>query len=216
MRNAPHWLDKVIDLLQADTSDLRELARLAGGNPKTFYRGINVNEVDLSGQNIDGMDFSSLPLPANEISAPQLSFEFNHPDEYLAPDQVAQRIKTKSRQEERAALLLAEFLRNRLYGTKVIKAYNRDKAALTNSVIQTLREIRETEVRGKQYSELQIARKVSGRFAKSEDKRSVLAYYLGKHLNQYPTIRIWLRTKSVAKLSYDQRRELSAYLRDTE
>jgi hypothetical protein len=38
-----HWLQTVITLLEADTADLRELARIAGGNPKIFYRGINLN-----------------------------------------------------------------------------------------------------------------------------------------------------------------------------
>src|SRR4051812_43347157 len=53
-----HWLDGVLLLLQADTSDLRELARLAGGNPKTFYRGANLDGVDISGQDVGDMEFT--------------------------------------------------------------------------------------------------------------------------------------------------------------
>jgi hypothetical protein len=54
----PHWLQKVVDILNADTSNLRELARLAGGDPKTFYRGANLEGVDVENQNLQGMEFT--------------------------------------------------------------------------------------------------------------------------------------------------------------
>jgi hydroxysqualene synthase len=57
-----HWLDKVVTLLQSDTSDLRELARIAGGDPRTFYRGANMNGSDLCGQDLRGMEFTNLDL----------------------------------------------------------------------------------------------------------------------------------------------------------
>lgn len=53
-----HWLDKVVALLQAETADLRELAIIAGGNPKTFYRGASLDDVDLSDQDVRGMNLS--------------------------------------------------------------------------------------------------------------------------------------------------------------
>jgi ABC-type phosphate transport system auxiliary subunit len=54
----PHRFEKVLAILQAPTADLRELAHLAGGDPRTFYRGISLSDVDTTGQNIEGMDFS--------------------------------------------------------------------------------------------------------------------------------------------------------------
>lgn len=60
MSTQPHWLDKVAELLQADTADLSALARIAGGDPKVFYRGANLNGVDLSGQDLRGMEFTAL------------------------------------------------------------------------------------------------------------------------------------------------------------
>jgi predicted membrane GTPase involved in stress response len=51
------WSEKVLEILQAPTADLRELAHLAGGDPKTFYRGISLSDVDTTGQNIEGMAF---------------------------------------------------------------------------------------------------------------------------------------------------------------
>jgi squalene synthase HpnC len=57
-----HWLDKVVTLLQSETSDLRELARIAGGDPRTFYRGANMNGSDFCGQDLRGMEFTDLDL----------------------------------------------------------------------------------------------------------------------------------------------------------
>jgi hypothetical protein len=57
-----HWLEKAAELLQAPTADLRELAYLAGADPKTFYRGISLKDVDVTGQNIEGLEFLDVPL----------------------------------------------------------------------------------------------------------------------------------------------------------
>lgn len=55
-----HWLDQVVTILEADTSDLRALARLAGGDPSRFYLGASLDGVDLRGQDLRGMAFSGL------------------------------------------------------------------------------------------------------------------------------------------------------------
>lgn len=52
-----HWLSTAADLLMADTADLRALARIAGGDPRTFYVTIDIRRVDISGQDISGMQF---------------------------------------------------------------------------------------------------------------------------------------------------------------
>jgi signal transduction histidine kinase len=57
-----HWLETVVTLLTANTADLRELALIAGGDPATFYLGVDVSKIDFSGQDIRGMEFSA---PAN-------------------------------------------------------------------------------------------------------------------------------------------------------
>lgn len=54
-----HWLDKVISLLLAPTSDLRELAIMAGGDPETFYLGVDIETIDFTNQNVEGMHFST-------------------------------------------------------------------------------------------------------------------------------------------------------------
>src|SRR5277367_430123 len=57
-----HWLDKVVEILEAETSDLRELARIAGYNPATFYRGTVMDGVDIRGQDLTGMEFTHFDL----------------------------------------------------------------------------------------------------------------------------------------------------------
>jgi len=166
-----HWLEKVVTLLKAETADLRELAYLAGGDPKIFYRGVDLNDLDVEGQNLDGMEFSS----------PVKSFEGDLALTGPARE-AALSIKTARRQEQRAAMILAEFLQDRSRGRRIIEQYARDKAAGANGVIRVLKGVLRDEASGKELSNLQIARKVSGVFRRAEDKRHIVTYYLAKYL----------------------------------
>ncbi|WP_299967855.1 hypothetical protein [uncultured Roseobacter sp.] len=47
----------------AKTSDLRELARMVGYDPATFWRDANFRRADLSGQDLTGMDMLAATLP---------------------------------------------------------------------------------------------------------------------------------------------------------
>jgi hypothetical protein len=57
-----HWLDRVIQLLTADTADLNELARIAGYDPRTFYIGTNMDGVDISGQDVSTIQFTGFDI----------------------------------------------------------------------------------------------------------------------------------------------------------
>ena len=148
----PHWLDKIITLLQAETFDLRELARIAGGDPRTFYRGIDPVDLDLTGQNIEGMEFSS-SAHQNEHLRAQLELELVSKIDEHRPDHRALGIKRAPRQEERAALLLAEFLQNRTRAMQIIDSYANDKARITNSVLNIFREICLSEAAGRRFQQ---------------------------------------------------------------
>jgi len=57
----PHWMDKVVVLLTTNTADLRKLALMAGGNPRTFYRGIKLEDLEIARQDdIWGMEFGEI------------------------------------------------------------------------------------------------------------------------------------------------------------
>jgi hypothetical protein len=206
-----HWLEKVIILLEADTSDLRELARLAGGDPRTFYKGVDIKKLDLADQNIEGMEFSDNNFDAQQEQA-ELALRA-HQQEWPT-DEVAKFIKHRKRQEERAALMLNEFLRDRSRAHEIIERYAADKAVGTNVVIRRLREIQADEFSGKIRSDLYIARRVSGAFARAEDKRHIVTYYIAKYLHDRPEIKQWLRGKSIHKLSFEQQNELRRWLSD--
>jgi hypothetical protein len=53
-----HWLSRVEEVLSADTADLRQLAEIAGCDPRTFYVGQDLSECDLAGQDLRCMDLS--------------------------------------------------------------------------------------------------------------------------------------------------------------
>jgi hypothetical protein len=97
-----HWLDTVMALLQSETTDLRQLAIMAGGNPKTFYRGTRIEDIDPEGQDLSGLDFgreqnarflAELLRKAHhegKLSAMEISYLNNSPEllkalQYLSP-----------------------------------------------------------------------------------------------------------------------------------
>jgi hypothetical protein len=101
-----HWLDKVIELLNAETADLRELARIAGANPATFYRGINLADLDVNGQNLDGMQFSAGPDNEPNISSDKFKLLLDSDNREVEAIKAIQRTHQVKRQEERMAVLL--------------------------------------------------------------------------------------------------------------
>jgi hypothetical protein len=206
-----HWLDIVVKLLQSDTNNLRELARIAGADPRTFYRGIDSRKLDLDGQNIEGIEFSNSPSPEAYARHQQLTLDLKIKEDRTALG-IARSIKLTARQEERAARLLAEFLRDRIFADEVFEKYKSDSAGLTNNALMALRDIRSSEILGKKFTNVQVARRVSGRFARTVEKRSILVYYLARYLNQYPEIREWLRGKSLGWLNKRQREEVRQFL----
>jgi len=67
-----HWLDGTIELINAKTSDLRELAQIVGGDPQSFYVGTGLDGVDICGQDLRGMQFTSLSSAAVKYDASTL------------------------------------------------------------------------------------------------------------------------------------------------
>lgn len=74
------WLEAVERVLRAKTSDLRELAQIAGCDPRTLYIGANLDGVDLRGQDLRGMVLSDLDPTKVKLDA------FTRFDEPVAPE----------------------------------------------------------------------------------------------------------------------------------
>ena len=62
------WQKKVVEILRTDTSDLKELARIAGADYKTFYRGANFRSADLSGQDLHEFDLRGANLASATLN----------------------------------------------------------------------------------------------------------------------------------------------------
>lgn len=87
----PTLFDRLRDILESDEVGLRELARLAGGDPRTFYIGTALDGVDIRGQDLRGLALPGLdPHKAlrdsgtrldGEAPAPQFRGEHTMPDE---------------------------------------------------------------------------------------------------------------------------------------
>lgn len=171
-----HWLDKVFLLLEAPTSDLRELAKLAGGDPRTFYRGIDPNSLDLEGQDISGIDFGvdEFDIVANDNSAFETSA-------------VVATIARTGRQEERIAKILDLILVDRNNGLKVLSLYQGDRARFANIALEQIRSsFLKTSAGNDQFIVAQIVAKLFTTVFPLN--KGALLYYLAKHLAKYSVV----------------------------
>lgn len=191
-----HWLEKVITLLQADTSDLRELARMAGGNPKTFYRGVRLRDLDLDGQNIEDMEFSP---PETEEYPIGIFVPSGDKSFLIAIEDIIKAIRKVGRQEERLALLLRLILENRKFGVEILKTYGRDKAKFASRVTTELSAALASENDQmslfenhpvKRYGDDALALILYRPFSRGmPSNRSALLYYMTAHLAQFSKIK---------------------------
>ncbi|WP_172745694.1 leucine-rich repeat domain-containing protein [Neorhizobium galegae] len=71
-----HWLDKVVELINANTHDLKDLARIAGYDPKVLYRGTSMRGLNFSDQDIAELELSDVDEPVDEEQySPRLAKE---------------------------------------------------------------------------------------------------------------------------------------------
>lgn len=173
----PHWLDKVIVLLSADTADLRELALIAGGDPRTFYHGVDPGRLELEEQDLRGIEFKR-----------------------ITREHVKDIHNSKSK-EERLALLLDSILHNRSEGLRIIEAYADDNSIYANKSLDELKKALIAESETGKADNLALVRAVRRPLAHQlGDSRANLIYYFVKHLSKYPDIKAYL-VKSYANTS---------------
>jgi hypothetical protein len=165
-----HWLEKVVELLNANTADLRELAIIAGGNPKNFYHGIDPDELDLVGQDIDGIEFEN--KTADEITE----------------------IRSKRSKEERIVLLLDRILQSRTESVQIIDNYVDNSIYANMALVEIRKELLREVVTGRKVKNVSLIRALRRPLNHQlADSRVNLMYYMSKHLSKYPDIRMYLQ-----------------------
>jgi hypothetical protein len=70
---------RITDIVLSEDNDLRKLAEIAEANPKTFFRGCNMNGVDLRGTDLRGFDLTG--VSAENCS---VNFETKIDEKYFA------------------------------------------------------------------------------------------------------------------------------------
>lgn len=201
-----HWLDDVLLLLQADTSDLRELARLAGADPKTFYRGVDRSNLDLAGQDVEGMEFSDEPkLEEPADSEPAVLNKSLH------------LIRDATRGEERVAVAVRAALEHRMSGRKLLAMLSSDPSKYADSALRELTTILNAPSSAEDLSPVKLIQLVRRHYAHAfPDSRAALMFYLTKHLSEFPEAKYylrqsWERSHSYALLPY--RKTIEQYLK---
>ena len=190
-----HWLDKVIEILNAETSDLRELAKLAGGDPRTFYRGVELRSLETAGQDLTGMEFGW--EPPNEPRAPP-------------PPLTRYEIRSSRRYEERLAKLILLLATDRAAGMEALSEYGFEKSKHGTEVLEGLQQWLGESERSTEVSVVQIARFVRSYFAHAmPGSRAAILYYMVKHLSQLQGMREflakwWSRSNSYSFAPYQR------------
>jgi hypothetical protein len=201
----PHWLDVVVTLLRSDTANLKELARLAGRDPRYFYRGIDPSNLDLLGQDIDGIEFSS-----DESELSKFSIE-----DVLDRGRNIGRAK---RSEERVALLLLLVFENPRFSRAVLASISEKRSKYAAAAIAQLKsEVQKSTAVEKGVDQIALIRMVRRHYVHAfPDSRAALFYYLTKHLSQFPKIKKYLQnswTKSHSYAFAPYRQEIASRLR---
>jgi hypothetical protein len=166
----PHWWDMVVTLLCAETKDLRELARIAGANPKTFYHGVDPANLDLVGQDLNGIEFRVISAEETE------------------------KIRSATTKEERLSMLLDSILQNRSNGLQILDNYDLDKSSYANDALKELRKVLTNEPKNRRVDNVSLVRALRRPLAHQlGGSRANLIYYMAKHLSKYPDIKGYLR-----------------------
>jgi hypothetical protein len=191
-----HWLDKVLILLQARTSNLRALAELAGEDPQTFYRGVKLSDLDTEGQDLTGMEFDGFE-----------KFSVANDNNKVEAHKLVATIAKTSRQEERIALILQLILHDRARGMSVLAEYQGDKAKFAS---HALREIRSSLPDSSENTDQLIVASLVAKFFSYTYpmNRGRLLYFLAKHLAKYPIVNQAIRTslKKTASMFVEEHR----------
>jgi hypothetical protein len=190
----------VLEILQAETSDLRELARLAGGDPRTFYIGVSRSELELEGQDLEGMEFSD-----DQPDSP-------HPDVEDITDafKVISLIRGARRAEERVALAALTLLHDKKLGTQALRFLVKDRSKYAQLAIRDLQSYYLTP-QSEHANAVALIKLIRRRYVHSfPGARAALIYYLAKHLSTFPDAkeylkRTWGNSYSFAYAPYEQR-----------
>jgi hypothetical protein len=154
----------VVTLLESETSDLRELCRIAGGDPSTFYRGTDLRSLDLSDAD----------------------------REYFQKSQVSDavyRIKAAVRQEERIAIILDQILLNRDIGISALLQHSGEKAKFAKNAAEVIGQKFNSKDTDDSNDELIAASLIQRLYTDVFPyNRGSLLYFLAKHLGKYPAI----------------------------
>ena len=165
-----HWLDMVVTLIESDTADLRELCRIAGGDPATFYQGIDISKLELS-------ESDRQFLQHGEIS-----------------DAVS-RVKKAVRQEERVALLIAQILENRKVGLCAVVQYSGERAKFAQHASSVIRQSFNS-LETSSANDILIAASLVRRLFTDvfPYNAGILLLYLAKHLGKYRPVNEAIQT----------------------
>lgn len=188
-----HWLTKTVELLCAETSDLRELAAMVGRSPETFYVGVDPQCLEQEGKDLHGIAFSSATITGRIDD-----------------------IRKRERVGERMAMLLDLIFEFPSLQLEVAQQYGDDRSRRVRDVLATLKRpgfyssdeaLYRLTPKGRELNRvrlIQVARLAQGPIVTSS--RANLFYYMAMHLSKYEDVKRYLRQSlnRISSRSYER------------
>ncbi len=197
-----HWMDKILEIFDADTTDLRRLAIIAGADPRYFYIGTALNGADIRGQDLTGMKLTNLDLSKvdyDEKTKIDILDDQNFLDEIkkLEIKKSVILINQLGKQEERLVCLIKTYTENSGY-ENFIDGLISERSEFSYSFILKFREIYSRGFFGEQFNKKDYYKFIDIMINKSFPKnRGQLIFYLAKHLGGDASIVSLLRKRLV-------------------
>jgi len=182
-----HWADKILEIFDADTTDLRKLAIIAGVDPRYFYVGTDLEGADIRGQDLRGMLLTNLDLSKviyDRATQIDVDTDTDFLDEIkkleIKKDVV---VLTKlGAQEERLVCLLKLYIENPGY-EKFIDGFVSERSEFSAKSISNFRQVYRRDLFGETISKPQFYRFIDVMINMSFPKnRAKLIFNLAKHL----------------------------------
>lgn len=205
-----HWLNKILELFDSESGDLRRLAELAGGDPAHFYCGTDISGADIRGQDLGGMTFSNLDLSkvvydkktkidghtfdAITVFAREELELIDRITDLQIKKEIAL-IHRMRRQEERLVAIIKLYINNHGF-EKFIDSLYFEKGKYAFNVVREFRSIYNKDLFGEDIIKRKLLKFIDGFINKSfPQNRGYVVLYLAKYFGGDPEISELIRRR---------------------
>ncbi|WP_149740940.1 hypothetical protein [Rhizobium sp. NFACC06-2] len=223
-------MNKILELFDSESGDLRRLAELAGSDPTHFYYGTDISGADIRGQDLRGMTFLNLDLSKiiydKETKIDGYNFDgisvFPR-DELELIDKITDlQIKKEialihrmKRQEERLVAIIKLYINNHGFENLIDELYF-EKGKYAFGVVREFRAVYDADLFGENIKKRKLLKFIDGFINKSfPQNRGYVVLYLAKYFGGDPEISELIRRRLLPNVTMSRHfEETIAFLKE--